>query len=158
MRCWSGSLENALRGELLDISTACCWNVHRGQETPRDARSLAEVCFCKPDASHTKTLKNHGSSCLPPTLPVHPHTHTHTYGVSSFSDWDAGCRVGIKMPTVTVQYADLGVDATVHVGSRALPSVWNSYRNTLEVLLTACMLICVLTPLPARIQDLSKLI
>ena len=86
------------------------------------------------------------------------HTHTHTYGVSSFSDWGAGCRVGIKMPTVTVQYADLGVDATVHVGSRALPSVWNSYRNTLEVLLTACMLICVLAPLPARIQDLSKLI
>jgi len=44
-----------------------------------------------------------------------------------------GCRVGIKTPTVIVQYAGLGVDAVVHVGSRALPSVWNSYRNTFEV-------------------------
>ena len=55
-------------------------------------------------------------------------------------DFCAACRVGIRMPTVTVQYADLGVDATVHVGSRALPSVWNSYRNTLEVHAPACML------------------
>ena len=32
------------------------------------------------------------------------------------------CRVDLKMPTVTVQYSSLGVNATVHVGSRALPS------------------------------------
>ena len=61
------------------------------------------------------------------------------------------------MPTVTVQYADLGVDATVHVGSRALPSVWNSYRNTLEVLPAACTTACMLTPLPAKIQNLGEL-
>ena len=43
-----------------------------------------------------------------------------------------GRRVDLKMPTVTVQYSSLGVDATVHIGSRALPSVWNFYRNTVE--------------------------
>ena len=43
-----------------------------------------------------------------------------------------GRRVDLKMPTVTVQYSSLGVNATVHVGSRALPSVWNFYRNTVE--------------------------
>ncbi|CAK0784035.1 hypothetical protein CVIRNUC_007238 [Coccomyxa viridis] len=41
-------------------------------------------------------------------------------------------RVDLKMPTVTVQYSSLGVNATVHIGSRALPSVWNFYRNTVE--------------------------
>ena len=43
-----------------------------------------------------------------------------------------GRRVDLKMPTVTVQYSSLGVNATVHIGSRALPSVWNFYRNTVE--------------------------
>ena len=74
---------------------------------------------------------------LATTFSIRAQRHT-SYGVSSCCDWGVGCRVGIKMPTVTVQYADLGVDATVHVGSRALPSVWNSYRNTLEVLPSAC--------------------
>ena len=58
------------------------------------------------------------------------------------------CRVGLKTPTVTVQYANLGVDATVHVGSRALPSVWNSYRNTVEVNLSAVLLQSVVSQLP----------
>ncbi len=40
---------------------------------------------------------------------------------------------------MTVQYANLSVDATVHVGSRALPSVWNSYRSTVEASLWAIL-------------------
>ena len=47
------------------------------------------------------------------------------------------CRVNLEVPTVTVQYEDCSVDATVHVGSRALPSVWNSYRDKFEVRLTS---------------------
>ena len=58
------------------------------------------------------------------------------------------CRVGLKTPTVTVQYANLGMDATVHVGSRALPSVWNSYRNTVEVIFLAVLLQSVVCRLP----------
>ena len=46
------------------------------------------------------------------------------------------CRVNLEIPTVTVQCEDCSVDATVHIGSRALPSVWNSYRDKIEVCLT----------------------
>ncbi|CAK0759197.1 hypothetical protein CVIRNUC_002679 [Coccomyxa viridis] len=44
-------------------------------------------------------------------------------------------RVSLEIPTVTVQYEDCSIDATVHVGSRALPSVWNSYRDKIEAVL-----------------------
>ena len=47
------------------------------------------------------------------------------------------CRVNLEVPTVTVQYENCSVDATVHVGSRALPSVWNSYRDKFEVRLAS---------------------
>lgn len=41
-------------------------------------------------------------------------------------------RVGIELPTVEVRYKDLNVDAQCHVGSRALPTLWNVTRNILE--------------------------
>ncbi|XP_057834764.2 ABC transporter G family member 36 [Cryptomeria japonica] len=41
-------------------------------------------------------------------------------------------RVGIKLPTVEVRFENLTVDAECHVGGRALPSLWNSARNSVE--------------------------
>ena len=43
------------------------------------------------------------------------------------------CRAGVKLPTVTVCFKDLSVSTTVYVGSRALPSTLNAYRNLVEV-------------------------
>lgn len=34
---------------------------------------------------------------------------------------------------MAVQYENLSIGATVHVGGRALPSVLNAYRNAIEV-------------------------
>ncbi len=45
----------------------------------------------------------------------------------------AACRTGVELPTVAVQYENLNIGATVHVGGRALPSVLNAYRNAIEV-------------------------
>ena len=42
-------------------------------------------------------------------------------------------RAGVKLPTVTVCFKDLNVSTTVYVGSRALPSTLNAYRNFIEV-------------------------
>ena len=46
-------------------------------------------------------------------------------------DW---CRVGIKMSAVEVRFENLSVDADVHVGGRALPTVLNSVLNFVEVI------------------------
>lgn len=43
-----------------------------------------------------------------------------------------GHRAGIQMPTVEVRFDDISVNTSVYVGSRALPSVINSYRNFVE--------------------------
>ena len=40
----------------------------------------------------------------------------------------------MKLPTVTVCFKNLHVSTTVYVGSRALPSTLNAYRNFIEVL------------------------
>ena len=42
-------------------------------------------------------------------------------------------RVGIELPIVEVRYQNLNVDAECHIGSRALPTLWNVTRNILEV-------------------------
>lgn len=42
-------------------------------------------------------------------------------------------RAGVKLPRVTVCFKDLNVSTTVYVGSRALPSTLNAYRNIVEV-------------------------
>ena len=42
-------------------------------------------------------------------------------------------RVGIQMSKVEVRFEDLRVDADVHVGGRAMPTVLNSVRNFVEV-------------------------
>ena len=39
----------------------------------------------------------------------------------------------MKLPTVTVCFKDLRVSTNVYVGSRALPSTLNAYRNLVEV-------------------------
>ncbi|GLJ26439.1 hypothetical protein SUGI_0510140 [Cryptomeria japonica] len=44
-------------------------------------------------------------------------------------------RVGIKLPEVEVRYEHLNVDANVHVGGRALPTLTNYYADALEGLL-----------------------
>lgn len=42
-------------------------------------------------------------------------------------------RVGLRPPGVQVRFQDLTVYANIHVGSRATPTVLNSYRNAVEV-------------------------
>lgn len=44
-----------------------------------------------------------------------------------------GCRVGIELSKVEVRFENLTVEADVHVGGRALPTVLNSVRNFVEV-------------------------
>nr|QVT92374.1 ABC transporter [Salvia miltiorrhiza] len=41
-------------------------------------------------------------------------------------------RVGIEVPKVEVRYEHLSVDGDTYVGSRALPTLWNSTLNMLE--------------------------
>ncbi|KAG0577997.1 hypothetical protein KC19_5G197200 [Ceratodon purpureus] len=41
-------------------------------------------------------------------------------------------NVGIELPTIEVRYENLSVDADCYVGSRALPTLWNSARNFAE--------------------------
>lgn len=43
------------------------------------------------------------------------------------------CRVHIEFPKIEVRYEDLTVDAYVHVGSRALPTIPNFICNMTEV-------------------------
>ena len=42
------------------------------------------------------------------------------------------CRSGLDVPKVEVRFRDLTIGASVHVGSRALPTILNSYRNAVE--------------------------
>ncbi|XP_065020888.1 pleiotropic drug resistance protein 2-like isoform X2 [Musa acuminata AAA Group] len=41
-------------------------------------------------------------------------------------------RVGLELPKIEVRYENLSVEADVSVGSRALPTLWNSTLNILE--------------------------
>ncbi|WOL03475.1 pleiotropic drug resistance protein 2-like [Canna indica] len=41
-------------------------------------------------------------------------------------------RVGLELPKVEVRYEKLSVEADIYVGSRALPTLWNSTLNILE--------------------------
>lgn len=43
------------------------------------------------------------------------------------------CRIGIELPTVEVRFDNLSVKAKCHVGSRGLPTLWNSFLNIIEV-------------------------
>ncbi|KAL8153222.1 hypothetical protein V2J09_010982 [Rumex salicifolius] len=60
-------------------------------------------------------------------------------------------RVGIDIPTIEVRFEHLNVDAQVHVGGRALPSVWNFTINILEGFLNFLHI------LPTRKRPLSIL-
>jgi len=42
-------------------------------------------------------------------------------------------RVGIEIPKIEVRYRNLSVEGNVHVGSRALPTLFNVTLNTFEV-------------------------
>ena len=42
-------------------------------------------------------------------------------------------RVGIELSKVEVRFENLSVEADVHVGGRAMPTVLNSFRNFAEV-------------------------
>ncbi|XP_042473406.1 pleiotropic drug resistance protein 2-like isoform X1 [Zingiber officinale] len=41
-------------------------------------------------------------------------------------------RVGLELPKIEVRYENVSVEADVHVGSRALPTLWNFTVNILE--------------------------
>ncbi len=43
------------------------------------------------------------------------------------------CRVGIELPSVEVRFRDLTVEAQAEAAGRELPSIFNSYRNSVEV-------------------------
>ncbi|GAB2284885.1 transcription factor [Dionaea muscipula] len=60
-------------------------------------------------------------------------------------------RVGIDIPTIEVRFEHLSIDAEVHVGSRALPSVFNFALNLVEGALNFLHI------LPSRKQPLSIL-
>lgn len=42
-------------------------------------------------------------------------------------------RVGLDVPTIEVRFEHLNVEAEAHVGSRALPTIFNFSINLLEV-------------------------
>ena len=42
-------------------------------------------------------------------------------------------RVGIELPKIEVRYDNLNVEAEAYVGSRGLPTIFNTYANVLEV-------------------------
>lgn len=42
-------------------------------------------------------------------------------------------RVGIELPSVQVRFQDLTVSAQAEAAGRELPSIFNSYRNWVEV-------------------------
>ena len=41
-------------------------------------------------------------------------------------------RSGLEVPTVEVRFRDLQIGASVYLGDRALPTLFNSYRNIIE--------------------------
>jgi hypothetical protein len=42
-------------------------------------------------------------------------------------------RADVEPPSVEVRFHNLDIDGNVYVGSRALPTLLNSYRNAIEV-------------------------
>lgn len=42
------------------------------------------------------------------------------------------CRVGIQLPKVEVRFESLTVEANCYIGSRALPSLGNAAKNSVE--------------------------
>ncbi len=48
--------------------------------------------------------------------------------------WQTHCRVGIQLPSVEVRFQDLTVEAQAEAAGRELPSIFNSYRNWVEVI------------------------
>jgi hypothetical protein len=54
--------------------------------------------------------------------------------------------VGIELPKIEVRYQNLNVEEEAYVGSRGLPTIFNSYANVLEVCSTSRTLF--LPPLP----------
>ena len=55
------------------------------------------------------------------------------YGRLICASWVLPCRVGIKMSAVEVRFEHLSIDADVRVGGRALPTVFNTFLNFVEV-------------------------
>ena len=47
--------------------------------------------------------------------------------------FDVYCRVDLEFPKIEVRFQQLKVDAYVHVGSRALPTIPNFVFNMTEV-------------------------
>ena len=47
-------------------------------------------------------------------------------------------RVGIQLPSVEVRFQDLTVEAQAEAAGRELPSIFNSYRNWVEVSIVPC--------------------
>ncbi|GLJ08413.1 hypothetical protein SUGI_0088240 [Cryptomeria japonica] len=45
-------------------------------------------------------------------------------------------KVGIEIPTVQVRFENLSIEGQCLVGGRALPTLWNSVRNSVEALLS----------------------
>lgn len=43
------------------------------------------------------------------------------------------CRVGLEVPKIEVRYEHLNVEAKVQTGERALPTLINVARDTIEV-------------------------
>ena len=41
--------------------------------------------------------------------------------------------MGIELPKIEVRYQNLNVEAEAYVGSRGLPTIFNTYANVLEV-------------------------
>ncbi|KAJ1289317.1 hypothetical protein BS78_02G155000 [Paspalum vaginatum] len=60
-------------------------------------------------------------------------------------------RVGIDLPTIEVRYDNLSVEAEAYVGSRGLPTIFNTYANVLEGIASALHLT------PSRKQKISIL-
>ncbi|EFJ06133.1 hypothetical protein SELMODRAFT_136014 [Selaginella moellendorffii] len=60
-------------------------------------------------------------------------------------------RVGLKLPEIEVRFKHLHVVARVHVGSRALPTLWNTTLNWIESILDMVRLV------PTRKRSLTVL-
>ena len=62
----------------------------------------------------------------------------HPFGLVAYKGRRAGlsalcCRGGIELASVDVRFKNLNVESWVYAGSRALPTVLNSYRNVVDV-------------------------
>ena len=54
----------------------------------------------------------------------------------------ACCRVGVHLPSVEVRFEGLEVSGQCYAAGRELPSIWNAYRNWVEVGLPAALPTC----------------